>query len=31
MRITTYTKARNNLRQLIDDVVDTSIETVITS
>ncbi len=31
MRITTYTNARNNLRQLIDDVVDTSIETVITS
>lgn len=31
MRITTYTDARNNLRQLIDDVVDTSIETVITS
>ena len=31
MRITTYTDARNNLRQLIDDVVDTSTETVITS
>jgi antitoxin YefM len=31
MRITTYTKARNNLRKLIDDVVDTSTETVITS
>lgn len=31
MRITTYTTARNNLRQLIDDVVDTSTETVITS
>ncbi|MFO7731183.1 MAG: type II toxin-antitoxin system prevent-host-death family antitoxin [Spirochaetia bacterium] len=31
MRIVTYTKARNNLRQLIDDVVDSSTETVITS
>jgi antitoxin YefM len=31
MRILTYTKARNNLRQLIDDVVDSSTETVITS
>ncbi|WP_041401366.1 type II toxin-antitoxin system Phd/YefM family antitoxin [Salinispira pacifica] len=31
MRITTYTDARNNLRQLINDVVDTSTETVITS
>jgi antitoxin YefM len=31
MRITTYTKARNNLRKLIDDVIDTSTETVITS
>ncbi|ADK82463.1 type II toxin-antitoxin system Phd/YefM family antitoxin [Sediminispirochaeta smaragdinae] len=31
MRIMTYTNARNNLRQLIDDVVDTSTETVITS
>lgn len=31
MRITTYTDARNNLRQLIDDVVETSTETVITS
>lgn len=31
MRITNYTTARNNLRQLIDDVVDTSTETVITS
>ena len=31
MRITTYTDARNNLRQLIDEVVDTSTETVITS
>jgi len=31
MRITSYTKARNNLRQLIDEVVDTSTETVITS
>jgi len=31
MRITTYTDARNNLRQLIDDVVATSTETVITS
>jgi antitoxin YefM len=31
MRITTYTDARNNLRQLIDNVVDTSTETVITS
>ena len=31
MRITTYTKARNNLRQLIDEVVDTSTEMIITS
>ena len=31
MRIMTYTNARNNLRQLIDDVVDSSEETVITS
>lgn len=31
MRIVTYTKARNNLRKLIDDVVDSSTETVITS
>ena len=31
MRITTYTNARNNLRQLINDVVDTSTEAVITS
>ena len=31
MRIMTYTKARNNLRQLIDDVVDSSTETVISS
>ena len=31
MRITTYTDARNNLRQLIDEVVETSTETVITS
>lgn len=31
MRITSYTDARNNLRQLIDDVVDTSTETIITS
>ena len=31
MRITTYTDARNNLRQLIDNVVETSTETVITS
>ncbi len=31
MRIMSYTNARNNLRQLIDDVVDTSSETVITS
>jgi len=31
MRIMTYTNARNNLRQLIDDVVDSSEETVVTS
>jgi len=31
MKILTYTNARNNLRQLIDDVVDSSTETVITS
>lgn len=31
MRITTYTDARNNLRQLIDNVVETSTETIITS
>ncbi len=31
MRILTYTNARNNLRQLIDDVVDSTTETVITS
>jgi antitoxin YefM len=31
MRIMTYTNARNNLRELIDDVVDSSTETVITS
>ncbi|MDX9800736.1 MAG: type II toxin-antitoxin system prevent-host-death family antitoxin [Spirochaetia bacterium] len=31
MKIITYTNARNNLRQLIDDVVDSSTETVITS
>jgi antitoxin YefM len=31
MRIMTYTNARNNLSQLIDDVVDSSEETVITS
>jgi antitoxin YefM len=31
MRITTYTDARNNLRKLIDDVLDTSTETIITS
>ncbi|MGC9313879.1 MAG: type II toxin-antitoxin system Phd/YefM family antitoxin [Sediminispirochaetaceae bacterium] len=27
----TYTNARNNLRQLIDEVVDSSTETIITS
>ena len=31
MRILTYTNARNNLRQLIDDVVDRASETIITS
>lgn len=31
MKITTYTNARNNLRQLIDEVVDSSEEIVITS
>lgn len=31
MKIMIYTKARNNLRQLIDEVIDSSTETVITS
>ncbi|MGL1890082.1 MAG: type II toxin-antitoxin system prevent-host-death family antitoxin [Spirochaetaceae bacterium] len=31
MNIMSYTSARNNLRELIDNVVDTSTETIITS
>ncbi len=30
MRVMTYTDARNNLRGLIDEVAETSIETIIT-
>lgn len=31
MKVTTYTNARNNLRQLIDEVLESSAETIITS
>lgn len=31
MKVMTYTNARNNLRQLIDEVLDSSAETIITS